>query len=66
MQPKQHKTAIPTGTATSRVLAKLMEPAEFLAGLKGGGDIVVDSCRTTWLRGVPNPKTYLSTATMLI
>ena len=45
-QPKQQRTAIPTGTAISRVLATLKEPAEFLAGLKGGGVIVVEACGT--------------------
>ena len=44
--PKQQRTAITTGTATNKVLATLKELPEFLAGLKGGGVIVVEVCGT--------------------
>ena len=45
-----------TGIATSTVLATEKELPEFLAGLKGGGEIVVEACGTTWFRGVPDRK----------
>ena len=45
--PKQQSTAITTGTATNTVLATEKELPEFLAGLKGGGEIVVEDCGTT-------------------
>ena len=46
-QPKQQRTAITTGTATNTVLATLKELPEFLAGLRGGGVIVVEVCGIT-------------------
>ena len=54
--PKQQSTAMTTGIATSTVLATEKELPEFLAGLKGGGEIVVEACGTTWFRGVPDRK----------
>ena len=40
-QPKQQMTVITTGMATNKVLATLKELAEFLAGLRWDGLIVV-------------------------
>ncbi len=41
--------------ATNRVLATLKELAEFFAGLRGGGLIVVLVCLRIWFGGVPDP-----------
>ena len=54
-QPKQQMTVTTTGMATNRVLAKLKELAEFFAGLREDGLIVVEVCLIIWFGGVPNP-----------
>ena len=55
-----------TGIDTSTVLATEKELPEFLAGLKVGGEIVVETCGTTWFRGVPDRKRYLCTESIFI
>ena len=37
-----------------------------MAGFKGGGEIVVEDCGTTWFRGVPDRKRYFSTESKYI
>ena len=54
MQPKQLMTAITTGIATNKVLARLKELAEFLADCRWGGLRVVLVCTITWFGGVPD------------
>ena len=52
-------TVTATGMATNRVLAKLKELAEFFAGLREDGLIVVVVCLIIWFGGVPNPINHI-------
>ena len=53
--PIQHTTVMTTGTTTHRVLARLEELAELVAGLREDGESVVDVCLTILSGGLPIP-----------